>query len=683
MIAELSHFALVLALATAVVQAVAGLLLLRDGVQHDPIRRQAASTVARRAAGVQAGLIAAAFLGLIYLFLTSDFSVITVMENSHSAKPLLYKIAGSWGNHEGSLLLWVMVLAIFGAAVALSGGGLDSEADTGRLRLRDVTLGVHGLLGIGFLLLLLWTSNPFGRLVDPPIDGNDLNPLLQDPALAFHPPLLYLGYVGFSSTFAFAVAGLMIGRLDRDWAQATGRYVLIAWSTLTLGIMLGSWWAYYELGWGGWWFWDPVENASLMPWLAGTALLHSIHVMAKREALASWTVLLSIITFSLSLLGTFLVRSGVLTSVHAFALDPERGMFILALIGTTVAGALALYGWRAGQAGRMAPNPDFAAISREGALVLNNVLLALACAVVLLGTLYPLGLQLLNLPPVSVGPPYFEATVAPLLAPLLPAIAIAPFLPWRKASVAPVMRRLRWSLLIAVIIALAVIWPDQPGRAFASAGFAAGLWILAATLMQWLERAQFSLSRAIRLPAWQHGMSVAHLGLAVMVLGIAGSSVWSTDRILRMEPNERVSLAGYTIRFKGVERVDGDNYQSDMGRLEINRGRFTLTPEKRWYPVSQMRTTEAAIRFDGWGNLYVTLGQPDEANRPLDAGEATGQAGSGWSLHLQYHPMIALIWIGVAIMALGGLIAASDRLFATRGRKVEAVAATPAPEVAS
>ena len=661
MIAEFSHFLLILALVTAVIQAGAGLAVLRPHDTH----AGALAMVARRAAHAQTALVASAFAGLIYLFLVSDFSVITVVQNSHSAKPLIYKIAGTWGNHEGSLLLWVLVLAVFGSAVAMS----RMSDNTALVRLRDVTVGVHGLLSIGFLMLLLWTSNPFGRLIEPPIDGQDLNPLLQDPALALHPPLLYLGYVGFASTFAFAVAGLMLGRLDRDWARATGRYVLIAWAALTVGIALGSWWAYYELGWGGWWFWDPVENASLMPWLAGTALLHSIHVMAKRQALASWTVLLAILTFSMSLLGTFLVRSGVLTSVHAFALDPDRGMFILLLIGVTVSGALALYGWRASQSGIMPPNPTFAAISREGSLVFNNVLLALACAVVLLGTLYPLALQVLGLPPVSVGPPYFEATVVPLMAPLLPVMAIAPFLPWRQAPLAPVMRRMRVPALLVVIASLAIIWPGSPARALASAGFALGLWVLVASVMQWAERAQYRLPSAMSLPAWQQGMTLAHIGVGVMLLGIAGSAAWSEDRILRMAPGERVEFAGYSIAFEGAAQVQGPNYVADQGILRADDGAVILAPEKRWYPVAQMRTTEAAIVFDGWGNLYATLGQPDESNLPLDRPAAdqsaslTDPTSLAWSLHLQYHPMIVLIWLGSGIMALGGLWAAADRLF--------------------
>ncbi|MEO0391794.1 MAG: heme lyase CcmF/NrfE family subunit [Pseudomonadota bacterium] len=681
MIAELSHFLLILALVIALVQAGTGLALLRVGGDQ----ALAYSLATRRAAYGQLALVTGAFAGLIYLFLVSDFSVITVVQNSHSAKPLIYKIAGTWGNHEGSLLLWVLVLALFGAAVAR--GTLDP--DSHHAKLRDVTVAVHGLLSVGFLLLLIGTSNPFGRLAEPPIDGQDLNPLLQDPALALHPPLLYLGYVGFASTFAFAVAGLLLGRMDRDWARATGRYVLIAWAALTVGIALGSWWAYYELGWGGWWFWDPVENASLMPWLAGTALLHSVHVMAKRQALASWTILLAILTFSLSLLGTFLVRSGVLTSVHAFALDPTRGMFILILIGVTVTGALALYGWRASQPGSMPANPPFAAISREGSLVFNNVLLALACAVVLLGTLYPLALQLLGLPPVSVGPPYFEATVIPLMAPLLPVLAIAPFLPWRAASLSPLMRKLRVPALVVIILSLIIIWPDEPKRALASAGFALGLWVILGTLMQWLERAGYRWSGARKLPAWQQGMTLAHLGVGIMVLGIAGSAAWSSDRILRMAPGDSVAFAGYQVTFKGAAQVQGPNYVADQGILRAGDGdQIILAPEKRWYPVAQMRTTEAAIVFDGWGNLYATLGQPDEANLPLNQPVVTNvdPATIAWSLHLQYHPMIVLIWLGSGVMALGGVWAALDRLFrlghAKSGRRPDAQAAQPSTATA-
>ncbi|MEM6902029.1 MAG: heme lyase CcmF/NrfE family subunit, partial [Pseudomonadota bacterium] len=520
--------------------------------------------------------------------------------------------------------------------------------------------------GIGFLILLIATSNPFARIIDPPVDGQDLNPLLQDPALALHPPLLYLGYVGFASAFAFAVAGLLVGKIDRDWARATGRPVLIAWSALTVGIALGSWWAYYELGWGGWWFWDPVENASLLPWLAGTALLHSIHVLAKRQALASWTVLLAILTFSLSLLGTFLVRSGVLTSVHAFALDPDRGAAILMLIGVSVTGALALYGWRAGQPKTMPSSPAFAPVSREGALILNNLLLALSCAVVLLGTLYPLGLQILNLPPVSVGPPYFEATVVPVFAPLLLAMGVAPFLPWRQASLAPTMKRLRWAGLLCLALGAVVVRPETLGGALAGLGLASGFWIIAASALQWWDRGGGALTKGLRLPAWQQGMTIAHIGVGVMVLGIAGSAVWSEEKILRLAPGETVQIAGHDLTFDGAARADGPNFEADRGVL--TGAGFTLTPEKRWYPVAQMRTTEAAIRFDGWGNLYATLGQPDEINAPLAPGNTTDTA--AWSLHLQYHPMIVLIWLGAFIMAVGGLIAAADRLFQHKAKPV-------------
>lgn len=670
MIAELSHFMLVLALVTAAVQSWAGIACLSG---NDAGLRAARAAAATRAAWLQFGLIATAFIGLTYSFIISDFSLLVVTQNSHSAKPLLYKITGVWGNHEGSLLLWVLVLAAFGAAVA---GRPD--ADRGDPPLRSVSVGVHGLLGIGFLLLLIVTSNPFARLLEAPADGQDLNPLLQDPALALHPPLLYLGYVGFASAFAFAVAGLLIGKIDRDWARATGRPVLIAWSALTVGIALGSWWAYYELGWGGWWFWDPVENASLLPWLAGTALLHSIHVLAKREALASWTVLLAILTFSLSLLGTFLVRSGVLTSVHAFALDPDRGAAILVLIGVSVVGALGLYGWRAGQPKTMATSPAFAPVSREGALILNNLLLALSCAVVLLGTLYPLFLQILSLPPVSVGPPYFEATVVPIFAPLLLAIGVAPFLPWRQATLAPAMKRLRWIGLLCLALGAAAVRPDTLGGALAGLGFASGLWIIAASKIQWWDRAGHNLAKGLKLPAWQQGMTVAHIGVGVMVLGIAGSAVWSEDRILRMEPGETITIAGHTLTFQGAGRADGPNYDADQGVLRGDG--FALTPEKRWYPVAQMRTTEAAIRFDGWGNLYATLGQPDEVNAPLQPGNTAASA--AWSLHLQYHPMIVLIWLGAFIMAIGGLMAAGDRLFQHAAKpKVAPAEAKPEPKV--
>jgi cytochrome c-type biogenesis protein CcmF len=685
MIAELSHYALLLAMAVAAIQAAAGLALLNPLAAANP-GIGALTSVARRASALQALLVTGAFFGLIALFVRSDFSVLTVIQNSHSAKPLLYRIAGAWGNHEGSLLLWVTVLALFGAAVAMA---IRDHGAAAINRLRAVTLGIHGLLGAGFLGLLVFTSNPFSRVLEAPLDGQDLNPLLQDPALALHPPMLYLGYVGFSSAYAFAIAGLLTGQLGRDWAVAAGRYVLVAWAALTLGIALGSWWAYYELGWGGWWFWDPVENASLMPWLAGTALLHSSHVMAKREAMAGWTVLLSILTFSLSLLGTFLVRSGVLTSVHAFAMDPERGLFILMLIGAATLGALGLYGWRISRADALPQAPAFAAISREGALILNNLLLATACAVVLLGTLYPLVLTLLGLAPVSVGPPYFEATVLPLLAPLLLAIGVAPFLAWRRQIWSRgLLLRLAGIAGVAALIAI-LISLEAPARSSAMAlfGLAAGVWMLGTSLLQWLERGRYRLISCLTLPAWQQGMTIAHIGAAVAVLGMAGSALWSVEDILRLEPGERTELAGYKLKFDGIREIRGPNYTANEARIEAisppgwlsgQPQLVTLTPAKRWYPVAGMRTTEAAIHFDGWGNLYVTLGQPDEQA----PGSITGTDVQGWSLHLQYHPLLGMVWIGAALMALGGLTASADRLFRARTQRaavpVETREETPA-----
>ena len=644
MIIELGHFALVLALLLAVVQ---GVLPLVGAQRGDAAWMEAG----RMAALGQLPLVAIAFAALMHAYVVSDFSVVNVVQNSHSAKPLLYKITGVWGNHEGSMLLWVLILALFGAAVAAFGDNLPET-------LRARVLGIQGLLCIGFLLFILATSNPFLRAWPPPLDGQDLNPLLQDPGLAFHPPFLYLGYVGFSIAFSFAVAALLEGRVDAAWARWVRPWTLAAWVSLTIGIALGSWWAYYELGWGGWWFWDPVENASLMPWLVGTALLHSAIVVEKREALKVWTVLLAILTFGLSLIGTFLVRSGVLNSVHAFATDPQRGLFILALLAVALGGGLLLFALRAHA---LAPGGRFAPVSREGALVLNNLLLSVVTATVFIGTLYPLLLDALGGGTISVGPPYFDRTVLPVMVPLLIAAAIGPLLAWKRGEARRALRSL-WPAGAAALIAAvasAVVSGGEP--VLAPLGMALAAWLLVGTLVELTQRLRLfripladSARRAAGLPRAAYGMSLAHGGLAIAVAGMVASSAWPVERIAALPVGGAVDLAGYVVSLDAVESVDGPNYQARRATLTARRGNgpaapvvATLTPETRVYPVAGMNTTEAAIRTNLLGDLYAVIGDP-------------GDDGT-WVVRLHFNPLVPWIWIGCLIMAAGGLVSLTDR----------------------
>ncbi len=640
MIVEFGHFALVLAFCFATVQGLAvfsrqrhhsaGLVYLISG-----------------AALSQAVLAALAFAALVWAYIQSDFSVRNVFENSHSLKPMLYKVTGVWGNHEGSMLLWILVLALFGVAVAFLGRELPRS-----LRLR--VLAVQGLIAFAFLAFLLFLSNPFLRLDPAPLEGRDLNPLLQDPGLAFHPPFLYLGYVGFSLTFAFAIAALLDGRIDQAWARWVRPWTLVAWSCLTVGIALGSWWAYYELGWGGWWFWDPVENASLLPWLAGTALLHSVIVTERRGALKSWTVLLAVLAFSLSLLGTFLVRSGVLTSVHAFANDPERGTFILLIMAITVGGALVLYAWRA--PGLMATG-FFAPISRETALVLNNLLLVTGCLTVLTGTLYPLFLDITGGGKISVGPPYFELTFVPLMIPLLLALAPAPLLAWKRADLAGVLWRLRFVGILALTASAALWWWSGGSSPLPALGMALAIWIVLAVFLNIIERLGIRksdlrqvLRRARGVPRSVWGMSLAHIGVAVLVAGITASSSWRSEVIRSMFPGEMQEMAGYVVKFEGAETVAGPNYSAQRGIFPVMSGERTLgilTPERRIYPVQGVRTTEAAIRTTMLADLYIVLGAP------LDDGS--------WTVRLYHNPLVPWIWFGCILMALGGCTSILDR----------------------
>ncbi len=643
MIVESGHFALVLALFVAVVQATVPLI----GAQRGDAAWMA---VARPAALAQVFLVAVAFACLTYAYVTSDFSVLNVARNSHSAKPLIYKISGVWGNHEGSMVLWVLILAVFGSAVAAFGGNLPPG-------LRARALAVQAMIAAGFLMFILFTSNPFERLVPPAVDGQGLNPLLQDPGLAFHPPFLYLGYVGFSMAFSFAIAALIEGRVDAAWARWVRPWTLAAWAFLTIGIGLGSWWAYYELGWGGWWFWDPVENASFMPWLAGTALLHSSIVVEKRDTMRAWTVLLAIVTFTLSLLGTFLVRSGVLTSVHAFATDPERGLFILILMIIVSGGSLALFAWRGPSlrgAGLFQP------VSREGSLLLNNLLMTVATAVVLLGTLYPLFADAVGAGKVSVGAPFFNIVFIPLMVPMIAAMAVGPLLSWKRGDLGGAMTRL-WAAGVAVLAAAAVTWwVHEGGPLLGLVGIALATWLAVGTLVELAERLRLfrepladSLRRAARQPRAAWGMSVAHMGLAIAVAGMTGAGAWKVESIQAMQPGETVTVSGYDFTFEGAGPIIGPNYMGVGGTFTVRRGGdvvAVLRPEKRTYPVRNMPTTEAAIHTLFTGDLYAVIGDRDE-----DTG--------AYVTRLYFNPLVAWMWGGGLIMVAGGALSLSDRRF--------------------
>ncbi|MDX2204591.1 MAG: heme lyase CcmF/NrfE family subunit [Hyphomicrobiaceae bacterium] len=640
MITEIGHFALVLALVVALVQT----LLPALGAQRGDVRLMA---VAEPAAVAQLVLIGLSFFALMHAYVVSDFSVETVWANSHSLKPMLYKVSGVWGNHEGSMLLWVLILASFGAAVALFGDNLPRT-------LRANVLAVQALIAVAFLLFIVVASNPFIRI---PVqsEGRGLNPILQDPALAFHPPFLYAGYVGLSIAFSFAVAALIEGRTDAAWARWVRPWTLAAWVCLTLGIAMGSWWAYYELGWGGWWFWDPVENASFMPWLAATALLHSALVMEKREALKVWTILLAILAFSLSLMGTFLVRSGVLTSVHAFAVDPRRGVFILSIMMALIGGALALFAWRAPS---LKQGGLFAPISREGSLVLNNVLLTVACGTVLVGTLYPLALDALTGAKISVGPPYFNATFGPLMVPLLLAVPVGPMLAWKRGDLAAALERLMLTGLAAAL-ALAVSFAFMHrGPWLAPFGLALGVWVAVGAVAEWAQRIKAFAApwdevwrRARGLPRAAYGSGLAHFGLGMALVGIVATSAWQSEAVVALKPGERAEIAGYSLEFKGVVPRQGPNYNEQLGVFVVTRnGRpvAELTPSKRLYDMPPQPTTEAGIHVSLLGDLYVVLG--DEI-----------KDGGGSIVRLYFNPLVRCIWLGALVMALGGVLSLSDR----------------------
>lgn len=625
MIAELGHFALILSLFCAALQMAAGWKARKDGME-------AWLVVARRAAVFQCATITAAFAALIYSFVVSDFSLTLVVNNSHTLKPLLYKIAGTWGNHEGSMVLWVLILALFGALSL-------RQAMPGAMR--AMLLAVQGMQGVGILAFILFTSNPFVRLNPAPADGMDLNPLLQDPGLAFHPPLLYLGYVGFSIVFSFACAGLLTNAINRDWAALVRPWVLAAWSGLSAGIALGSWWAYYELGWGGFWFWDPVENASLMPWLCGTALLHSIIITRHRGALPRWSVLLALLAYTFSLLGTFLVRSGVLTSVHAFATDPSRGLFILGLLAVFAGGGFLLYALRAPD---LKSDAGFKPVSRESALVLNNLILTAMAATILVGTLYPLILSSLNAGQISVGPPFFNATILPLAVPLILLMGVGPFLAWRKADLTAVRGQLTTAALITGAI-VGLIFAIQTETSFiVLGGFALGLWAIITTLADtWAHRAKLTLS------GW--GMRLAHIGLGVAVIGIVGTTLWKIETAQILKPGEHLTAGRWTITLESVDAGFGPNYSTIMAHVTARTGdtAIKLSPERRYYPVGGMATTEAAIHTSLRDDIYVVLGQQDTMGQ-------TGP-GNGWIIRATTHPLVALIWGGFALIAVGGVFA--------------------------
>ena len=655
MSAEVGQFALILALLLALVQSGAPLAgaWRRDGVLM---------ALDRQAAVLQAGFVALAFGCLAYVFMTCDFSVALVASHSNTAQPAPYRFAATWGSHEGSMLLWVLILALYGAGVALFGGTL-------RETLQARVLGVQGLIAAAFLSFLIFTSNPFARLDPAPIEGRELNPLLQDPGLVMHPPLLYLGYVGFSIAFCFAVAALMEGRVDAAWARWVRPWVLAAWVPLTCGITLGSAWAYYELGWGGWWFWDPVENASLMPWLLGTALLHSALVLERRGALVSWTILLAILTFSLSLVGTFLVRSGILTSVHAFAVDPQRGVYILGIIVLTTGLALGLYGWRA-QALR--PGAVFTPVSREGGIILNNLFLSVLCAVVFWGTFQPVFIELASGDKISVGPPYYTLNFVPFAAVLLLLVVAGAMLNWKRDDAVRVLARLRVPAAVAAAVFLVAAIAGGVKGLVAAGGLALSAWLLlgsGAILVRrwWAGRA--NLGRSIRTtPRAIVGLTLAHAGLGLLTLGITGVTAWETDKVLNMRPGETVAFAGRELTLTTLETTRGPNWEARTARFAVKSpaGAYALRSERRFFPSAQSQTTEAGIRVGLTGNLYVSVGE---------------ESPQGIVVRLWHHPLIVWIWVGGFVMALGGMVSLSDRRLRV-GSTVKAPPLRPQPQPA-
>ncbi|RAX40784.1 heme lyase CcmF/NrfE family subunit [Rhizobium tropici] len=661
MIIELGHYALVLALATALIVSILPVI----GAKRGDVSMM---DIAPVGAILMFLLVAFSFGVLTYAYVASDFSVLNVWANSHSLMPLIFKISGVWGNHEGSMMLWLLILALFSAFVALFGRNLPDV-------LRANVLAVQSWISSAFLVFILLTSNPFIRLNPAPAEGKDLNPVLQDIGLAIHPPLLYLGYVGFSVCFSFAVAALLEGRIDAAWARWVRPWTLAAWSFLTLGIAMGSYWAYYELGWGGWWFWDPVENASFMPWLAGTALLHSALVMEKRDALKIWTVLLAILTFSLSLLGTFLVRSGVLTSVHSFASDPTRGIFILCILLIFIGGALSLFAFRAP---KLAAGGLFAPISREGALVLNNLILTVACGTVLTGTLYPLALETLTGDKISVGPPFFNMTFGLLMTPILIAVPFGPLLAWKRGDLLGALQRLYVVAGLAFIAGLVLFYIRHGGPVLAVLGLAAGFFLIFGALADLWYRAgvgkvaaNVAWRRLSGLPRSAFGTALAHAGLGVSVLGIIAVTTFEGENITSMKPGETAELGGYSLRFEGVQPGVGPNFTEDRARFTVSRGGVAfaeMSSAKRVFTASRTATTESGILTLGLSQLYVSVG---------DASKDGGMVVRIW-----WKPFILCIWLGALVMAIGGFVSLSDRRLRVGAPSRKAKPVRPAMEPA-
>jgi cytochrome c-type biogenesis protein CcmF len=660
MIPELGQFALILALLLAIIQATLPLIGAARG-------NQSWIAVAAPAGQAQFIFVAIAFCCLAYLFITNDFSVLNVATNSNSRLPLHYRLAATWGSHEGSLLLWALMLSLWTVAVSLFSRHLPDE-------MVARVLSVMGVISVGFLLFMLLTSNPFARLVPAAADGRDLNPLLQDPAMVAHPPMLYMGYVGFSVAFSFAIAALISGRLDATWARWSRPWTTVAWMFLTCGIALGSWWAYYELGWGGWWFWDPVENASFMPWLVGTALIHSLAVTEKRGGFKSWTVLLAISAFSLSLLGTFLVRSGVLTSVHAFATDPKRGIFILIFLAVVIGGSLLLYAWRAKQVGL---GSKFDVVSRESLLLSNNVLLVVAAGSVLLGTLYPLFIDALGMGKLSVGPPYFNSVFVPLMVPAVFLMGVGPIARWKKASLPELAVRLRWAFLASVAAALALPFVLGTWKPLVSLGLMLALWIFLTAALNLWERVRSTsgkLSVFQKLSAQSrsyYGMQLAHIGVAVFIVGVTIVTGYQSEQDVRMNIGDTVNAGGYTFRLNGVSNVMGPNYRAARGEIEVSRNGQVVDkmyPEKRTYLTTENVMTETAIDTGLFRDLYISLGEP--------------VSGGAWSVRVYFKPFVSWIWGGALLMALGGGLALTDRRYALAARKQREAKEVRKPEAA-
>ena len=661
MIPELGQFILMLALAVALVQGVVPMVGAQRG-------RADWMALARPAAWLQFTLVLLAYFCLTASFVRHDFSVLYVASNSNSALPLPYRIAAVWGGHEGSLLLWVLMLSVWTVAVARYSRSLP-------LVFVARILAVLGLVSVGFLLFMLVTSNPFDRLIPAAVDGRDLNPLLQDPGMVIHPPMLYMGYVGFSVAYAFAIAALIGGNLDATWARWTRPWTSAAWIFLTFGIGLGSWWAYNELGWGGWWFWDPVENASFMPWLVGTALIHSLAVTEKRGGFKVWTVLLAIMAFSLSLLGTFLVRSGVLSSVHSFATDPRRGLFILAFLVIVIGASLILYAWRAPRVGL---GQRFGLFSKESMLLVNNMLLVTACGGVLLGTLYPLFLDAMGMGKISVGPPYFDTVFVLMMAPLLLLMGVGPLMRWKQDDAGSLARRLRWALVFAIVAALLSGWLMGRISPATTGGLFLAWWIVAAIGVDLIERLKPKpgmggsiVGRARLLPRAMVGMMVAHLGVAVFAFGVAMVKTYETERDVKMGPDASTDIAGFHFRMLSLKDVQGPNYAAAQAEIEVSRdGKVIalLAPEKRIYRVQNNPMTEAAVDSSLLRDLYISMGEQ------LPTGE--------WIVRVQHKPFIAMVWGGCLVMMLGGLLAASDRRYRARQTRSAAIGGATAGRAA-